>query len=562
MATLEDVKPFDVNLDATGKALLPGAPSGEVATIDQYVASFTAKADELFKAISAPPSMTSFARISYMPDATNAGVLPWPGIAPESIGKIVRENIAPQLVIGMRIDDVLRYSTLSTHLWRPGWQIELFESHQHPTDSDKKDMREAEKFLQNSNIETKYSGARDRDGKQLTDFQNFLSELVRDSLSYDAVALWTEMAADGKVKSYALLPAAQIRLCGPQGYQGDKTKFAVAVDEGGTIINAFTRDQLVYYVRNPRTDPMVGGYGYPEIEMAVRLIQGFQNAVDLNVDTFNRSGIPNGILLLKGGGWTQRQLDVLTRIWTNLKKGITKVWSLPVVATPTEGDISVVNLQDLKGTDVRYQDHMNMMAGAFCTIYRFPVRRLGYRISGRGPDTQPVQDGSTQMVDEDDPGLAPLLIHIQNIVNQYLIWSRWPNLRFVFNGKNPKEDAREYEAKKNAMTWGEARAAADMKSLEQMVEAMPDLPAEQKEKLKRIANIMTLCPIDPNISGSFQSLIGAYSQAEFAPDDPQGEGAKPGNRMESKVDPAKSEEHGATSGVRRSSRAEGSKKVK
>ena len=58
---------------------------------------------------------------------------------------------------------------------------------------------------------------------------------------------------------------------------------------------SFTRDDLTFYVRNPRNDPEVFGYGYSEVEMGMRLVKGFQNALDMNIDIFDRSAIANGI---------------------------------------------------------------------------------------------------------------------------------------------------------------------------------------------------------------------------------------------------------------------------
>jgi hypothetical protein len=316
------------------------------------------------------------------------------------------------------------------------------------------------------------------------------------------------------------------------------------LDEAGTPKQVFTRDELTWYVRNPRTDPEIGGYGNSETAECVKLIGGFENAVDMNVGTFNKSGIPNGMLLLKGDNVNQKVIDLLTREWQNLKRGITKVWSLPAIAVPEGTDIEVLDLSAIKGEDVRYQDYMNMLIGACCTIYAFPVRRLGYRASGRGPDTAPLPDASTKLVDDDDPGLAPLLMHIESLINQYLVWPTWPHLRFTFNGKNPKEDAREYEAKRNALTLGEARALADLPKLEDIVTG----------DLKEMARIISLAPIDPNLAGVYQAIMAAFVKGEGAA---EGEATpQAGNRMTSKKDPAQSQGHGHAAGVRRDSRAE------
>lgn len=539
---------YDPNAEATG-AMLPGS-GNSAGTMEAYVSYFenglaTTKSTldlVIEKAISAPPKSYTFARMTTIPDPSNSSTIPWPGIAPEALQKVAKENLAPQMIIGMRVDDVLGYTTMATQPWRRGWKFEGIAGDQTVSDSDRKDMREAEEFLNNSNIETTNSTARERDEMQLTDFQRFIAAIVRDSLTYDGIAIWTDADDNGKVRGYKAMPAGNIRLCQPTGYNQDPKSFAVLVDEGGSIVQSFSRNELIWYVRNPRTDAVVAGYGYSELEIGVRLIQGFQNAVDLNCDTFNRSSIPNGILVLKGGGWVQKQVDVLSRIWGNLKKGITKAWALPVIATPKDGELEIIDLQDLKGTDVRYDNHMNMMIGAFCTVFRFPVRRLGYRISGKGKDTEPDSESSTNLIDDDDPGRKPLLVHLENVINQYLIWPRWPGIRFNFTGKDPKEDARQYEALQNARTWKESRAEA----------GLPTLASTVPEKLKELAEIMEMCPVDPNKSGVFQTLVSTFMSAQAETE----QAKQPGNTMQSKKDPAASEKHGHLSGVRRDSARE------
>jgi hypothetical protein len=534
-----------------------------VGDVDAYMQVFSGAMrnmdmSEAAKASIGPPmGIFSFGKISYMPEAYNSGVLQWPGIAPEALRKIVRENVAPQMIIGMRCDDVLRYSQLSSQPWQPGWRVEPLANEENPSLTDLKDMREAELFLMNSSIDLGLKDARVRDANRLSDFQKFLSALVRDTLTFDMIAVWTDMSNDGKVKGYSLLPGGNIRLVGPGGYEGRKEIFAVAIDEGAKVVCEFKRDELAVYVRNPRMDPDALGYGYSEIEISMRLIKGFQNAVDFNLDSFDRSSVPHGLLVLSGGQVTQRQLDLLNRMWTNLKKGITKAWSLPVIGLSEQSKLELIDFSQLKGNEGVYKELMNMIMGAFATVYRFPVRRLGYRISGHGKDTEPLPDSSAKLVDDDDPGLAPLLIHIENVINEYLLWTRWPNLRFVFSGKSPKEDARRFEFKKNAMTWAEARALSGLRRLSEIfdIKRLKGLVSSEEEKdLQKLAVVASMAPIDPNLSGIFQTLSAPLLKKWFGVD-VSGDGAS-GNLMNSKTDPALSEEHGHTSGVRRDSASE------
>lgn len=620
------------------ETLLGGAGANPILEAAKTLGALDAKY-EITKASRAVPSNFAYGRMSYMPDtAVNGGVIQWPGINPDSLRKIARENVAPQLIIGMRVDDVIRYSQWSDQIWRPGWRIESFEPGGKVS---KKDMQEAVRFLHNSNIETPYTDSRRRDEMRLTNFQRFLTAMTRDTLTYDMIAVWTDMDVQGKVKSYALLPGGNIRFCTPDGYNGNPDNFAVAVDDGGRVVQAFTRDQLTCYVRNIRTDADIWGYGWPEIEIGMRVIKGFQNALDLNIDIFDRSAIANGILTISGGAVTQRQLDLLNRLITNMKKGITKAWALPVIGLQGDSKLEIIDLTKIKGNEAYYKEFMNMLAGALCTLWRFPVQRLGYKISGGHKDNAPPTDGSVAMVDEDDPGIAPLLQHLETVINEYLLWTRWPHLRFRFTGKNPKEDSREYEARSLARTYGERRSEIGLPRLETLVkkpkaigkdkskdgdedddsdsdsdekkkdkkpigkadykvrvkfknadgdgdkkapgkdddeagegdggpdgepEEEVDEEEETQKALIKVANIMELCPMDPNLASVFQSAVQiAFKSAGGDSgggdgDNPFGgaeDGGKKGNLMTSKKDPARSESHGHASGVRRDSKAEG-----
>lgn len=497
---------------------------------------------ETKKAIALPPEMQSFARFSLMPEQWNGGIVQWPGIPPDALRKVVRENLAPQVIINMRVDDVLRYAHYSAHPWMPGWHIRMREGLEAPDEGIKEDVKKARAFLENCNIEVE--NARERDAKGYPDFPTFLGELVRDSLTYDGMAVFTDMDLGGKVKAFKPFSSFNIRLALPSGYMGDPNIYAVAVDEAGNVIHTFTRYQLIFRHRNSRADADIFGYGYPEIEQTIRLIQAFQNAMDMNGDVFTRNSMPNGFLVAKGQ-MGQRQLDVLSRIWINLRRGVTKQWAIPVIPVPKDGDIEIKDLSNLKDMDVYYADFMNMVAGLFCAMYRFPVRRLGYHISGKTKDNEPeVPSTLSPGIDDYDPYIAVLLNHIEALINQYLLWSRWPHLSFSFTAKSPKDDARQYEARVLACSVDERRALSDMEPLAEI----EGLDADQKELMK----ILGGAPVDPAMGGIYQSAIQAVLGTKNDAED----GGTPGARMTSKKDPGRSEDHGHTAGVRRNSAAE------
>ena len=507
--------------------------------------------------IAEAPSLQTFSQMSGLGPNADRGLLPWPDLSPWVIRKVAAENLIIHAVIQQRSMDVDRYAGLSSHPWKPGWTIEVRNRLAKTTPQDLQDIQDAARFVENCNMVTGWD-ARARDASKISNFRTFLKELTRDSLRYDLSAVWTQTDTQGRVEAFKALPGSNIILANDKGYNGNRNMFAVGVDEAGNVKHQFTRDQLSLMRRNPRTDADSSGYGYSEINMTLKVIMAFTNAFDMNADTFTRSAVPNGVLMGEGL-WTPRQTEVLSRMWQNLKKGVTKQWALPFINLPKDGSLEVLDLSRIKGNEVYYEDFINMMGGLYCAIVGFPPDRLGYRISGKGPDAQPKSDSSAGvLVDQADPGLPALLEPIEEFVNSYLIQTRWPHLILRFNGKNPKEDARSYEFKRNASTYGEARAMSDLPSL-------VDLATGEQ---KKIAQMMELCPIDPGLTSVYQTILQGVMAAEEAANEPEaGQGAPdvvknpPGAKIAPKRDPAKSETHGHTSGVRRNSRAEKQKGV-
>ena len=504
--------------------------------------------DAVGKAQGPVPAAYSYATMSYMPDANQGGLMAWPGLNPESLKKICKENVIPRMVINQRKADVRRFSGISRQPWEPGWRIEMRESAETPSREIRNQIRDCERFIQNCSQDFSYTQVRERDQAMLCPFSTYLDKTIEDLYTYDGWATWTNTERSGRVSAFTTLPAGNIRLAFPgMGYKGDVNRFAALIDETGTPIDAFTRQELVWKVMNSRTDPEVGAYGWSFAEQGVRLIQAFQGAIDLNADTFSRNGIPNGILALMGDYWNQDQIDLLQREWQNMKKGQSKVWTVPVIAVPDDGDIKMIPLNDLKGTDVRYRDHMNMMGGAFCVVSGYPPSRLGLFASGHNSDNAPIEGESTQIEGSDDVGLPRDLGLLAECVTEYLIAPTWPRLVLRFKNADQKAAARDYEQRKLSRTWAESRAETDQ----------PELTAGVSTELKPLLEIMQYCPEDPAKISAFQTLAVKYLELMMGgKDEDGGDEASPGSPFNSKKDPARAEAHGHTAGVRRNSRAE------
>jgi len=508
-------------------------------TLEKYVTAMTV---EMAKSLPEVPELTGGVKQAGTVRPTlQDGVLEWPGFSPSRLKQLVKKHIAPQLIIGMRVADVLRYSRISTHIWKPGWRIELKDANKTPTNEDKRLIREAEQFILRGTIEE--GNIREREYHNLKNFDTMLAALVRNTLTYDGIAIWTDTDTEGKVKTFAPLDAGCIRLTDPDtGYKGNKRIFAVAYGDNQRVEETFTRYQLVWYTRNPRLDPDVYGYGLSEIEIAEKLVLGYSDAMEMNLDIFKKNTIPPGILVLKGG-FTQKVLNVMQRLWTNMKKGVSKSWIMPVMRAPADGSIEFVDLSRIKGQDAFFREWINMLVGALCLTYQFPVHRFGYHISGtsRG-DEKP--DQPPEWIDQDDPGLLVLLQHLETVINNYILSTRYPSLQFVFSGKSPREDAREYDARRLAMTVDDRRSAADFPTWEE------SLPKGATEEEKQVARLFGMAPVDPGLTSLYATIVSTLLKTSVEQEKVEG---APFNSTQ---DPVASEHHGHTSGTRRDSARE------
>jgi hypothetical protein len=168
-------------------------------------------------------------------------------------------------------------------------------------------------------------------------FAGFVSKIVRDTLTMDAMPIELERTRDKHgIHGFYAIDGATIRLCGEQGYEGDdEIKYVQVVL--GIPVTTYTLEEMLYEIRNPRTNVELMGYGYGETEMLVRCVTGFLNAMTLNLRGFDQNYIPKGLLTIFGN-YNEEQLTYFKQQW-NCCSGDTPIW------TP-QGAMSLHDLAD------------------------------------------------------------------------------------------------------------------------------------------------------------------------------------------------------------------------
>jgi hypothetical protein len=240
---------------------------------------------------------------------------------------MAERNIVVCSIINTRINQVSRFSyPARVREDKIGFKIRPRDPREKITDAVKKRIIEIEDFLLYCGL-LEYNYIRDQ-------FGDFLKKIVRDRLIYDAMAVEVVRDRNERLAMFHAVDASTIRLAVPDDVYREDGRFRelsptdigyVQVVQGKRVAE-FTFDELGYGVFYPRTSIDVYGYGFSELEMAVKEITWQLYASSYNGRYFSQGALPKGILNFKGGNLTKEKLDDFRRQWQAQVAGLTGAW--------------------------------------------------------------------------------------------------------------------------------------------------------------------------------------------------------------------------------------------
>jgi len=197
------------------------------------------------------------------------------------------------------------------------------------TKSEQEFIKDLETFIYNCG----YSTPNPYNTTKRDDFETFLKKIVRDSLQYDQACVEVVPDRRGSPYEFMAVDAATIRIAavdsvyGPNqtwharspAYSGrgsllaemdqspnrhpyrslklyEGTRFDKRADFvqviNGRVENVYTHEEMVFGVRNPRTDIYIQGYGYGELEQLVTIVTAQLYAEEYNRRFFSQGSAP------------------------------------------------------------------------------------------------------------------------------------------------------------------------------------------------------------------------------------------------------------------------------
>lgn len=339
------------------------------------------------------------------------------------------------------------------------------------------------------------------------DFETFLKKVVRDSLQYDQACIEVVPDRRGSPYEFMAVDASTIRIASPETpfgpnatWHGRSANFSGKLLEqmettamrhpyrnmrlydniknadraefvqilNGQIENLYTRDEMIFGVRNPRTDIYIQGYGYGELEQLVTTITAHLYAEEYNRRFFSQGSAPKGILNFKGDAMTPDMLEGFRRQWRANLEGVENSWRTPILQS--EQGVDWIDLNPTN-KDMEYGSWLEYLIKITCGVFLIDPAEINFDLKG-GVQQTPLFESSQEwkLKASRDRGLKPLLRFIAKMINENVISKIDDRFVFDFAGLEELTEQEKHtlrtEQVSSYLTLNEVRRQDDLPDLE------------------------------------------------------------------------------------------------
>lgn len=442
------------------------------------------------------------------------GVLSFAGMR----GMVEQTPILNSIIL-TRIRQVARFCRPQIDDNGPGFVIKHVDPNVKLDQAQQQSVQLLQKFMLNCGWEF---DPRNRKRMKRDNLRQFMAKSVRDTLVLDACPIETEFKRDRSlgIDGFYALDGGSIRLCTEQGYEGDDEIFALQVIEGN-IRAAYNYDELVYEVRNPRTDVTACGYGYSETEMLIRIVTYLLNTLSYNASFFDKNSIPRGFLNLYGN-YSKEDLTAFKRYWKQMTSGASNHHQLPVmVSKDNESKADYVAI-DGALDEMAFSKWLTFLTSIACAVYGVAPEEISMESYATQSKGLGGSDTEEKLVSANDKGLRPLLSFYEDTFSDYIVQVFSEDYMFRFVGLDEEDKKQAFEAQKLAMNWNEIRAKVGLDPLEGDSAPLGE------------------APINPSLIPMWQSVTGIGQPAEDFGDPDEfpagGDEPQPGDQPEEEED--------------------------
>jgi hypothetical protein len=290
-------------------------------------------------------------------------------------------------------------------------------------------------------------------------FRGFIETLIADSLTADACPVELVGANNGGLAGWHNIDFATVRMAFEHGYEGDDKIVAVQLhpqDYYQPVIG-FERGEIIYEVRNPRSDLFYGDYGQAELELFVRAATSYLNTFTFNAARLDRKSIPRGFLTLYGR-YNPRALNEFKAMWNALVSGAAHAWNVPVLVSESrqEGGATWTPM-DTAEQEMLMAKWIVFIGSLLCALYGLAPEEINIESFSAKQSPLSGKDTSEKLQSSRDRSFIPTMTWIEEWLNNNLLPRLSKKFGITWVGLFPDDEERRHERQKLTLTVDEIR---------------------------------------------------------------------------------------------------------
>ncbi|WP_027894512.1 phage portal protein [Calidithermus chliarophilus] len=326
------------------------------------------------------------------------------------------------------------------------------------------------------------------------DFSTFLKKAVMDTLLMDAMPVEIVRTHSGRPHGFKSVDGATVYVAPPEGFEDTLPEPVAATYElpdlgdvdGIMVVDSqvqhwFRYDELLYPLRNPRTDLYGAGYGLAETELMLRVMTGLVNVLSYNQKAYSENHVPQGFLTVFGD-FSDEDVEVFKNEWASYVAGVSNAFRLPVLVSKDKESGAVFTKTGVEVTEMAFVKLITLYIAIEAALYGIDPNEIGFE--SFTSKSSSLSDGSVEsrLAASQDKGLRPLLQHLQSPL-QAILEDVDPDAVFTWTGFQDPKEAAEFD--KLVLTFGEARERAGLPLTgDAMLDNAPLNPAMQSVYLQ------------------------------------------------------------------------------
>lgn len=338
-------------------------------------------------------------------------------------------------VIQTRLNQMASFCCPQADRFGTGYRVRLQDKRKAMSRAAQKRGREIERLMENTGAS---KNPRGRDS-----FETFLRKLGWDTLVLDQLCFEIVPDRRGRPAEWYAVDGSTIRLADqtklfPDEDDTSRSRTVQIYDQ--TVVAEFTRDELAFCIRNPRSDIRLQGYGTSELEMMINAITAFLWGFDYNRNAFSQGSLQKGMINFKGA-LPEKQLRAFRRHWYQMVAGgVQNAWRTPI--TNSE-EIQYINLQR-SNQEMEYSQWLDFLIKVITSIYQLDPVEINFKYGNSGQRSMFEAANKERIIASKDKGLKPLLRFLGQCFTRYIVERIDEDFLFEFVGldaQTPSEEA-------------------------------------------------------------------------------------------------------------------------